>query len=212
MTMTLFSGTPGSGKSLAATERIYKRLKRGLPVISNYPLDKDKIPNPELFTFVDNSELNPYDLVRYSREYFAKERFGEDKILFVWDECSLQLNSRDWRDGDRPAWLSFFQQHRKFGYSIILIAQFDLMIDKQVRSLLDYEYVHRKVSNFGVVGWCMSLLFAGRAHVQVQMYYPLKKKVGSRWFMARRKYFEMYDSYGAFARLEESAPLVAATG
>ena len=100
-------------------------------------------------------------------------------------------------------WIQFFSQHRKYGYSVILVAQFDKMIDRQFRALLEYEYVHRKVSNFGMVGWLMSLLFGGKAHVCIQRYYPLSQRLGASWFFARKSIFRMYDSYGDFARLED---------
>ena len=45
---------------------------------------------------------------------------------------------------------------------MILIAQFDKMVDRQFRALFEYEYVHRKVSNFGVVGW---LIVKTREHL-----------------------------------------------
>lgn len=87
MTISLYSGTPGSGKSLHATDRIRKRLKRGLPVVANYNLDVDEIPHPELFTYVDNSRLTP-DLLRdVARGWFGTHRFGEDMVLVVIDEC-----------------------------------------------------------------------------------------------------------------------------
>ena len=37
----------------------------------------------------------------------------------------------------------FFSQHRKLGYRVILVAQFSEMIDKQIRALIEYEYIHR---------------------------------------------------------------------
>lgn len=98
------------------------------------------------------------------------------------------------------AWIQLLSQHRKVGLCIILVAQFDKMIDRQFRALLEYEYIHRKVSNFGVVGWLMSLAFLGRAHVCIQKYYPLNQRLGAKWFIARKRTFEMYDSYGAFDR------------
>lgn len=103
------------------------------------------------------------------------------------------------------AWLEFFSQHRKMGYAVILVAQFDKMIDRQFRALIEYEYVHRKVSNFGVVGWIMSAFFGGRLHVRVQTYYPLGQKLGSSWFLARKSVFGMYDSYGTFERVGDPA-------
>ena len=124
----------------------------------------------------------------------------------------LIFNSREWQNSDRMAWIQFLSQHRKYGYSVILIAQFDKMVDRQFRALIEYEYVHRKVSNFGVVGWLMSLLFLGRAHVCIQRYYPLGQKLGAKWFVARKRVFAMYDSYGDFARLGEGATGVPASG
>lgn len=87
MTISLYSGTPGSGKSLDATDRIRRRLKRGLPVIANYNLDKSKIPHPELFTYIDNKDLTPARIVEIARGWFGTHRFGEDKVLVVIDEC-----------------------------------------------------------------------------------------------------------------------------
>lgn len=204
MTISLYSGTPGSGKSLHATERIEKRLKKGLPVIANYNLDRGKIPNPDLFHYVDNEDLTPDMLVVFAREWFGSHRFGEDRILLVIDECQLLFNSRDWQDKDRKKWIQFFSQHRKYGYSVILVAQFDKMIDRQFRALLEYEFIHRKVSNFGLVGWLMSLVVAGRAHVCIEKYYPLNQRLGAKWFIARNHIFGLYDSFGDFSMLSES--------
>ena len=39
----LYSGTPGSGKSLHTARVIYYSLKRGFPVIANFPINLDKI-------------------------------------------------------------------------------------------------------------------------------------------------------------------------
>ena len=204
MTIALYSGTPGSGKSLHATQTIARRLKRGLPVIANYNLDRDKIPNPDLFRYCDNVELTPEYLSDYARSWYESgNRFGEDRVLVVVDECQLLFNSREWQSKDRMSWVSWLSQHRKMGYSVILIAQFDKMIDRQFRALIEYEYVHRKVGNFGIMGWLMSLLLGGKAHVCIQRYYPLGQKLGSSWFLARKRIFEMYDSYGTFERRDE---------
>ena len=87
MTISLYSGTPGSGKSACATMRIYKRLKRKLPVIANYNLNQSLLPNGKLFNFIDNSQLTPQLLVDFAGRWFGTHRFGEDRILLVIDEC-----------------------------------------------------------------------------------------------------------------------------
>ena len=40
---------------------------------------------------------------------------------------------------------------------MILIAQFDRMLDRQIRSVIEYEHIHRKVKNIGVWGKCLIL-------------------------------------------------------
>lgn len=87
MTISLYSGTPGSGKSLDATDRIRRRLARGLPVICNYNLNREVIPNPERFHYYSNAELSPALLADFARGWFGTHKFGEDRILLVIDEC-----------------------------------------------------------------------------------------------------------------------------
>lgn len=55
----LYSGTPGSGKSLHVTRVIYYTLLRNKPVICNFPINTQKVKKPQKYTFVDNLDLNP---------------------------------------------------------------------------------------------------------------------------------------------------------
>lgn len=197
----LYSGTPGAGKSLHAAMTIYWHLRRGLPVIANFPIEPGYIRGyKNNFFEVNNSELRPEILYGFSAAYFVGNRFKEEKILLVIDEAQLIFNARTWDAKDRAGWLSFFTQHRKYGYHIILIAQFDRMLDRQIRSLIEYEYTHRKVSNFGIFGKILSLLSFGSLFVAVKVWYPLKEKVGSDFYRAKRRYLKLYNSYRVFDR------------
>ena len=40
----LYSGTPGSGKSLHVAERLYHLLRAGRPVICNFNINLNRIP------------------------------------------------------------------------------------------------------------------------------------------------------------------------
>lgn len=193
----LYSGTPGSGKSLHNAKDVINRSRFGKPVIGNFPCDLSKYPKAN-YTYVPNYELTPEYLMNYSREYFKGKPIREGRILLVIDECQLMFNSRDWQQKGRNEWLSFFTQHRKFGYDVTLIAQFDRMIDKQLRGVIEYEYVHRKLSNYGFGGKIMSLLFGGNTFVVVQMWYPLKLKIGQEFVHARKRFFSIYDTFGTF--------------
>lgn len=201
----LYSGTPGSGKSLHNARDVINRSRAGKPVIGNFPCDLKKYPKAK-YTYVPNHQLNPDFLIQYSREYFAGKRVKEGALLVVIDECQLLFNSRDWQKKSRNGWLSFFTQHRKYGYDVTLIAQFDRMIDRQIRGVIEYEYIHRKMSNYGFGGKIMSLLFGGNTFVVVQMWYPLKLKVGSEMVHARKRLYSIYDTFGTFDTAPGSSP------
>lgn len=199
----LYSGTPGSGKSLHVAQKLYYRLRGQKPCICNFEINSDRVMTrrqrkkkaPYLFRYVPNDKLTPEFLIEFARMYFAGRKVMEDTITLVIDECQLLFNARDWNKPDRKGWLSFFTQHRKYGYHIILVAQFDQMLDKQIRSLVEYEYIHRKMSNFGWRGWILSILFGGNTFVAVKVWYPMNQKVGSDIYHARRKYYRIYDTF-----------------
>lgn len=194
----LFSGTPGSGKSLHTAKDIIDRAILGKPVIGNFPVDLSRYCRAD-YTYCPNDALTPEFLIGYSREYFKTHRFREGAILLVIDECQLIFNAREWQQSGRAQWLSFFTQHRKYGYNIYLVAQFDRMIDRQIRSLIEYECIHRKASNFGFGGKLFSLAAGGNLFVCVTMWYPLKARIGSEFFKCKKRYYRIYDSYASFA-------------
>ena len=200
--ITLYSGTPGAGKSLHLASRLYNRIEHvRSPIIGNFQANFESIRKPKgAYLYMDNADLTPERLIWFSQNYGAYKgrHVKEGEILLVIDECQLLFNSRDWGKGDRSAWLSFFTQHRKLGYEVILIAQFDRMIDRQIRSLIEYEWVHRKVSNFGTPGKIMSAFCLGRLFVAVKVWYPLKEKVGSEFYTYRKKHAAIYDTFAMF--------------
>lgn len=153
------------------------------------------------YLYVDNQMLTPDLCIWFSEKYKSVrgwERVPEEHILLCIDECQLLFNARSWNDADRAGWVSFFSQHRKLGYRIVLIAQYDMMIDRQIRSLIEYEFVHRKVKNIGKGGFLLNLLVGGGLHVSVEIYKPLNEKVGSQFTKADKKLFTLYDSYTRF--------------
>lgn len=193
----LYSGTPGSGKSLHTAQIIINGLKTKRPIIANFDISKD-VKGYKYFTYKPNNLLTPSFLINYSKEYFKDKPIKEDKILLIIDECQLMFNARDWNVKGRDSWLSFFTQHRHFGYCIVLVAQFDRMIDRQIRSLIEYEYIHRKLSNYGWRGFILNIFFGGKTFIAVKVWYPMKEKVGSDFFHARKKLYNIYDSYQTF--------------
>lgn len=194
----LYSGTPGSGKSLHAAAVIRRHLKFFCPVIGTFHINKDRLfkKSKYEFTYVAINELTPEFLVKYARKNLPKGRNPEGSFLLVIDEAQIIFNPREWGRKDRTDWIKFFSQHRKFGYDIILISQNDRMLDRQIRSLLEYQIMHRKVSQFGIAGKILAL-FVGQ-FVAVKMWYPLKEKIDAEFFRGDRKLYDFYNSYEDF--------------
>ena len=198
--ITLYSGTPGSGKSLKCAEIIYNIMKyQERLVISNFNVDVSWVKKTKSeYIYRRNDKITPDFLMQESYRWLETHRFKEGVIILIIDECQRIFNAREWQHAGRAQWLSFFTLHRHFGYNVILIAQFDRMIDRQIRCLIEYEYIHRKCSNFGWKGKLISLFCGGNLFVQVKMWYPLKERMGAEFFRASKKYYKIYNTYDLF--------------
>lgn len=194
--INLFTGTPGSGKSLDMARFIFSFNRQKKPVICNFEIDKKKLRHPDLFFFIDNIDLTVDFLVDFAKNFYSDGKVKEGSIVLVVDECQMMFNSRDWSKPDRQAWNKFFQIHRHYGFDIYLVTQFDSMIDKQIRSLVEYNYIHRKVKNFGLKGYFLSVLFlAPSLFVSIKYWYPMKEKISSEFFRGRKRLYSLYDTF-----------------
>lgn len=199
----IYTGTPGSGKSLHVADRIkvwvevYKR-----PVICNFTVNLQycKAKGDGTVYTVPNSRLNEENLINFSKSYFQKrnERIKEDTILLVIDEAQLIFNARSWNDKERKNWISFFTQHRKLGYRIILVSQWIEMLDKQIRPLIEYEVIHRKVKNISKGAALISIFAGGNLHIWIKVYNGLGQKTDSGFFRGNKILWSMYDTYTIF--------------
>lgn len=200
----LYTGTPGSGKSLDMARQMFTKLKLGHNVIGNMFVKPDKIKNCRgRYIFVDTYEFNPYELVDYAKKYHVKGKEGQTYIVI--DECQRIFNSRDWQRPVMRSWNEFFQMHRHYGFHVYLITQYDRLIDRQLRALVEYNRIHRKVSNAGLKGMLMSLLCGGKLFVCAEEWYPKHMPTGSYFFRYKKKYGEFYDSYAAFS-MDDTKP------
>lgn len=201
----LYSGTPGSGKSLHMAKIIKEHIQRGRPCIGNFQINYDMI-RPNFITHkkgeyicIDFDDLTPDTLIEMSKEVFSGiGRVKEDYILLFIDEAQIYFNSREWNSKGRKEWLKFFTLHRHYGYHIILVAQFDRMLDRQIRSLVEYECVHRKAGNIGITGFLMNMVALGGLHVSVSHHYSTKLKLRTTFFKCRKSLYKLYDTFALF--------------
>ena len=191
-----FSGTPGSGKSLDMARCILNDLRFNRPVICNFAFYPPvKLQNKE-YVILENSDLNPNFLMDYSKKYFENHKFKEGAICLYIDECQLLFNARTWNIRGRESWNKFFTNHRHLGYDIVLSAQFDRMIDRQIRSLFEVEVIHRKVNSMGLKGLFFRVLFASPTlFLKIHYYYPIHEKLRVEFFRYSKKYSRLYNSY-----------------
>lgn len=197
----LYSGSPGSGKSCHQAEDIMKWLKFGNSVvIANYDVDVEKIKmhHDATFLHVENWDLSPEFLKSWSNNYFKTHVFYEGCIRLYIDEAQLLFNAREWNVKDRKHWTEFFTQHRKYGYDIFLVAQFDQMLDRQMRSLIEYELMHRKLNNAGWKYKLLGFFLGGNTYLAVKYWYPVRMLISTEIHHIRKKYYTVYDSYKDF--------------
>lgn len=195
----LYSGTPGSGKSLNASRKVRNCLKYKCPVIGTFHINKDSLFKNSKFeyTYVNIYDLKPSFLVEYAKKNRPKKSNPEGSFLLVIDEAQRIFNARTWNNKNRNDWITFFAEHRHLGYDVILISQNDRMLDKQIRALIEYNVIHRKMSCCGLSGKIFSL-FTGQ-FVVIETWYPLKEKISAYFFRGDKKLYNFYDSFEDFA-------------
>ncbi|MGN0688377.1 MAG: zonular occludens toxin domain-containing protein [Oscillospiraceae bacterium] len=198
--LTLYTGTPGSGKSYTAADRIDRALRRGMPVIANFEINVNPKKHKGEFVFVDTLQLTPEFLMDYSQKHFDPKKGQNQGLIFI-DEAQIPFNPRTGfggkGDNSRMAWINFFSKHRHYFWDVILISQHDRMIDRQIRSLIEVERKHRDLINYGVKGLYMMMIFHKR-FVQVSYWYPIQEKIGSEFFGLKKRVCRLYDTFKKF--------------
>lgn len=202
MAISLYSGTPGSYKSFHATADIIKWLGWGKNVIANFPVDpkkyykKNKLKSLGIFEFKTNTELTIKYLLDFAKTHH-KPNTLKAQTLIVIDEASIMFNSRQFDRKDRMEWVNFFANHRHFNFDVILIAQNDRMLDKQIRGLLEYDYKHRALKNWNFAMMIVSIIFKGLYHC-VEYWYPCKMKTDVTLHRFNQKIANCYDTMALF--------------
>jgi len=201
MTIELYTGTPGSGKSLDACRLLRRHLRRGGKAIVNFEVNTDESCKGSV-DYIPNNVLTPGILIARAADYWSSRPFKQDGILVIVDEAQLLWNSRLWsKDPYRMQWLELLSQSRKHGLHMVLVCQADIMIDRQFRSLVEYEVKHLKIGNIGTIGMFLRLFTFGELFYAKKFYYGEKVKVDGYFFRYSKKIGSMYDTLTTFAQL-----------
>lgn len=199
----LYSGTPGSGKSLHMAKDIYYILKSGGLVIANFPLNEDFLKSKKCkgkFVFLPDDSLRvPHEVIVLITAWI--DEYPKKRILLCLDECQTLFNARTWNISGRAEWIQFFALHRhlsKEACNVILVTQEDLSLDKQIRKKIECEYKHYKLKNGSNGMFLLSMLFRGNLFKYVSYWYGQRVKLNSCLYVAGKKYFSIYDTHGSF--------------
>lgn len=207
--LSLYSGTPGGGKSYHATHLGLEWVRKGKYVIANFPI---KMPEKFIFKFERKIWENMLERWLFVEEItvaylisksFEMGWFGhESKCLILIDEAGVIFNARDWQvlAAERTKWIKFMSQHRKMGYDIVMVAQFDRMIDRQMRGCIEYEVRHLKANNSFFLSFLS--LFKITLFLYVYKWYQTKLKGSMRFAVYRPSIGKRYDTFRTF-NLEE---------
>lgn len=215
--ISLYSGTPGSGKSLHTANVIWDRLRTKRDVIANFDINLDIVAQKKIdyiltkfnpkhkgkpkkigkFIYRDMSEMTVDFLIEYAMKNHKAGR--ENQTLLIIDECAVIFNSRSWDAKDRMRWIIFFQQHRKLGYNVILVSQSDRLIDRQIRAFVEYDVKHRCANNFKLFGQILGLAAGGKLFAAITYWYGVRERCGVEFFVLNRRKAKIYDTFKVFS-------------
>lgn len=197
--ISIYTGTPGSGKSYHATEKIDIALRRGVNVICNYNI-KTNAHHKGIFVYRKNADLTVDFLMQFAMKVHKENK--ESQTVIVIDEAHIKFNSRGYDMKERLEWLEFLAVTRHIGYDVILITQNDRAIDRQVRGLIEYNFKHRRLTAFGLKGWFLVAILH-KKFVYVKYWYVLNEKIESYFFNIKKKTAALYDTFALFKEYEK---------
>lgn len=203
--ITLYTGSVGSGKSFHAVDLGLQWIAKK-HVIANFPINEKKRrfatkktrrkDRQEFERWHYDDEITIPKLMALSIEqgWIGKE----SQCLLLIDEAGVIFNSRDWQiqGNERMKWIKFMSQSRKLGYDIVLVCQFDRMIDKQIRSLVEYEVKHLKANNSFMFSFLS--MFKVTLFMYVYRWYQTKLKSNLRFGRYRKSIADRYDTMRTF--------------
>lgn len=196
MSIYLYSGTPGSGKSLHISERIQALNARRVPIICNLQINLKYLKYPELYIWCDLYDLSPSFLIH---EFIEFKKCGaikhEGDIYLILDEAQRKFNCRDYRDSERRAWLDFFSIHRHFLFNVILSCQWDSMLDKQIRCLIELEVKHRRFWSLGLIGKICEIILMRKIFFRIENYYGLHQVISRDVSFGGKRLYRLYNTH-----------------
>lgn len=164
MSIHIYTGLPGSGKTFAVTMIALKYLKQNRDVYCNYDI---KWNGANFHKFNSPSDL-----------------FNIQKGIIILDEAQVYFNSRQWQNLPIQ-WQLFLQQHRHDGLDIYGTTQNIGRIDTVFRNLISNFYVCKNLYNKIVRITEYEPDHADRKR---------REQLSRKWVLLTKKRFALYDT------------------
>lgn len=210
MSIYVFTGKLGSGKSLCAVGRIKDYLLQNKKVATNIDLNLHNLIGYQskqcrVFRIPDRPVLEDLHLLGlgYDGDYVGEEANG----VIVLDECAQFLNTRNFQDKERKKLIEWFVHARKKRWDVIFIIQHLNALDKQFREMFAEHIVYcnrmdRLRLPFFIRPIAMMLGFSGnlpKIHRALVMYGhgPNAMKVDS-WVYTGQTLYDAFDTEQGF--------------
>ena len=200
-------GKLGTGKTKFAVWCAQQALYKGLKVATNLEIDLDKLVPVRNSTYIRIPDKpTAHDL--HAIGHGNPDSYDEEKNgVLILDELGTWLNSRSFQDKDRAGILDWLIHARKLGWTVYLIVQDAMMIDKQVReSIIEYQCKCFRADKIKipVIGNILGLIserwgYLPRFHlVTARVGYGQNAVIAERWFFRGDDLHEAYDTRQVF--------------
>lgn len=209
----ILTGSPGAGKSYAGVRRLVQAVRKGTPVVTNIPL-RPGWAETLARAPIRSSQREAALAAEYRRLLFSDRDMevllrvrlrgeGEGRGLMILDEAQQWLDSRTWdtqvgqsRDEairGRQALNKRFQEHRHFGFNILLLTQHIQNIDARVVRLFEYHTHTRNLRRVRVLGVpiCPVNLFVANTTWNDRV----KSRVGSQIYTLEKSVAGLYHTH-----------------
>ena len=210
MAVYFITGKLGTGKSLAAVEKIRLALEAGKRIATNLDIFPEHLVARSnrtcLIRLPDKPRLCDLDACGFGCDEadYTGKKFG----LMVLDELGTWFNTRSWNDKERLPVIDWFLHSRKKRWDVMFLVQDIEAVDKQLREALCEHLVRcRRLDRFALplVGRLIKLLtgFTVRmpqVHVAA-VYYEDRidpNMFVERWWYRGRDLYKGYDTGQVF--------------
>lgn len=153
MSISMYTGRPGTGKTYYAVQDVIKKLNKGFIVYSNIKIDwrgyQEKHTRFKNFLIKVKMKkmYNSYPLENLKYWKRLQDLFNlEDGLIFI-DEAHVYINSRRWKNMPEEMERKL-AQHRKDGLHILGTVQNVNRLDVVFRELIDYWFVCDRFFSF----------------------------------------------------------------